>query len=69
MESLFKILKTFKCRSNCSLGKEILNDDIKEGKICFNSLDLKQKDIKLLNKIINKRPSTHNYKYKYITEL
>ena len=67
MESLIKLLKTFKCKSNCSLGKEQLDDNIKEGRICFNSLDLKQKDIKLLNKIILKRQSLN--KYKYITEL
>ena len=59
MESLIKFMKTFKCKSNCSLGKIELHDDIKDNEI-FNNLILKTKDIKLLNRIIEKRPSIIN---------
>tara|TARA_R110000787_G_scaffold28472_2_gene77719 strand:- start:1291 stop:1515 length:225 start_codon:yes stop_codon:yes gene_type:complete len=55
MESLIKILKTFKCNSNCSLGNQKLDPKIREDSFCFSQLELKQKDIKLLNKILTKR--------------
>ena len=68
MESLIKILKSFSCKSNCTLNEK-LNTELTDGKICFNSLDLKQKDIKLLNKIISKRNSITPQKYNYITQV
>lgn len=53
MDALKIFCKNFKCTSNCSINHE-LHDDIVNKKICFNSLELSQTDIKLLNKIINK---------------
>ena len=47
-------IKSINFKSNCTITHE-LNDDIKNNNYCLNSLELKQSDIILLNKIISKR--------------
>ncbi len=69
MESLGKILKTFKCNSNCSIGTEKLDPKIQDNSFCFSQLELKQKDIKLLNKILTKRNQNESVNMKNIVQI
>jgi hypothetical protein len=60
MGSVKSVLKNFKCKSSCSYDGE-LDQNIHE--INFNDLELKPRDIELLNKICKK-----SCKYKIKTE-
>ena len=60
--AITKFFNDFECKSECAIHHE-LDDKIDD--IDFLNLNLKQKDIQILNKIISKRKC----KYKNITEL
>jgi hypothetical protein len=66
------LCESFECKSNCSIHHE-LDENIKENKICFNSLKMSQTDIKKLNQIIKKYDSVslkpEKTTYNYITEV
>jgi hypothetical protein len=46
-------IDSIKCESNCSIHHE-LDDRLEKKSLCISTLDLKQSDIKIINKIISK---------------